>query len=334
MKLRTPIIIALSAVSIFGQSSNQPVSLLEDLRANRNIVEPQIAGTPLYVQSGRKDPVPMEMHTVRAKVSRGMATIEVAGDHSSFQIGETMPYMVVKLAAAPRPDRDMIIRLDSVNAKRTALLSIRPGGLTQPLPGKQAEIIFSKIGKSSYLVRPAAPLAPGEYCLTFGVSNDAFFFGIEPGAKDNEVEKPSTSDAVHTGDGATDKRLSTLATLLSQGLIGKADYDAKRAEILNPPALVPPTLEDRLRKLDDLLKQGSDCKAGIRKKAGGTLELAIGKIHMLAWRSSVAEFHGPADTEQRHDKIREALSPVLHSFLLGFFGRNAHDHRGKQRKQE
>lgn len=149
-----------------------------------------------------------------------------------------------------------MLRMDTVIGKRTALLSIGPGGLTQPMPGKLVVLEYKKFGQSSYIIRPVEPLRAGEYCLSFGNSNLAFLFGIEPGATDSPAETEPVTKEVEKQKDPNNERLKILNSLLAKGLIGKADYDTRKAEILNPPPEKPVTIEDRLRKLSDLLKKG------------------------------------------------------------------------------
>lgn len=251
----------------YAQKTEAPAgSYLETLLAGGKVPEPPDAAVPFYVEFGKPTAPNLEMHIIKPKVSRSMATGEVDGDRSSFRISEARPRFYVKLAVAPRQDRDMLILLDAVNGKRIVLLSIGPGGLTRPMPGKQIELEYKKYGQSSYLIRPVAPLRAGEYCLAFGDSNQASFFGIEPGATDApDATEPSAKETSKTDD-PNQERLKKLDALLAKGLIEKTDYDTRKEEILHPPAAKPVTVEDRLRKLDDLLKKGLIAKPEYDKK--------------------------------------------------------------------
>ena len=259
MRYWIPLLVALSVIgtnlSFAQQTEELPETYLGTILAGR-APEPPEEGSPFYVEFGKPTAPNLEMHVVKLKVSRSMATVAVDANRSPFRISETRPRFYVKLAVAPRQDRDMLVLLDAANGKRIALLSIRPGGLTQPMPGKQIELEYKKYGQSSYLIRPVAPLHAGEYCLTFGNSNRASFFGIEPGAQDSpEAREPLTKESGKTDD-PNQERVRKLEALLTKGLIEKADYDARKAEILNPPPTKPVTIEDRLKKLNDLLKKG------------------------------------------------------------------------------
>jgi hypothetical protein len=53
---------------------------------------------------------------------------------------------------------------------------------------------------------------------------------------------------------------------LAKGLIERADYDKRKEEILHPASAKPVTIEDRLKKLDDLIKKGLIAKPEYDKK--------------------------------------------------------------------
>lgn len=90
----------------------------------------------------------------------------------------------------------------------------------------------------------------------WGDSNRAGFFGIETGATDSpEVQELSAKGEDKVVD-PNQERLSKLNALLSKGLIDKSDYEARKAEILNPAPVKPITIEDRLKKLNELFKKG------------------------------------------------------------------------------
>jgi hypothetical protein len=269
MRYSIPLLVALAVsgtnITLAQKAEEAPGTFLENLLAGR-APEPPEAGIPFYAEFGKRTAPNPEMHVVKLKVSRSMATVEVDGDRSPFRISEARPRFYVKLAIAPRQDREMLVLLDAANGKRIALLSIRPGGLTQPMPGKQIEVEYKKYGQSSYLIRPIAPLRAGEYCLTFGDSNRASFFGIDPGAADSPGDSEPLAQEANKTDDPNQERVRKLDALLAQGLIEKADYDARKTEILNPPLVKPVTIEDRLKKLNELLKKGLITQPEYEKK--------------------------------------------------------------------
>jgi hypothetical protein len=228
--------------------------------------EPLTAGVPFYLQPGAQQALPLESQLLKLKAARGIATFELDPERSPVRIAETRPRFLVKLAAVPNQDTmDQLIILDTVNGKRTARLTVERG-FAQPMVGKQIEFEYKKFGQSSYLIRPKAPLRPGEYCFGFGISSMGYFFGIEPDAVDSAEDKaPPVTETSKTDDPNQD-RLKKLDALLAKGLIEKTDYDTRKEEILHPPAAKPVTVEDRLRKLDDLLKKGLIAKPEYDKK--------------------------------------------------------------------
>lgn len=232
----------------------------------QDMPEPQKAGVPFYLQPGAQQALALESQMVKVKAARGLATMELDPARSPVRISETRPRFLVKLAAVPNQDTmDQLIILDTVNGKRTARFTVL-GGLAQPMVGKQIEFEYKKFGRSSYLIRPLAPLRPGEYCFGFGVTSILYFFGIEQGAVDSTEDKALPVTETSKTDDPNQERLKKLDALLAKGLIEKADYDTRKEEILHPPAAKPVTTEDRLRKLDDLLKKGLIAKPEYDKK--------------------------------------------------------------------
>lgn len=228
--------------------------------------EPAEAGVAFYLQPGASQAVPLEKIMAKLRVSRKMVTLDFAPERSPLRISETQPTFIARLAVAPRLDRDMMMILDVVTGKRTALASIGPGGLTQPMPGKLVPLEYKKFGQSSYRIRPAAPLRPGEYLLTFGDSNLAYLFGVEPDAVASQDPPSAGAPPVPKEPDPNEERLKKLDALLAKRLIQKADYETRKEEILHPAAARPVTAEDRLKKLNDLLKKGLIAKPVYDKK--------------------------------------------------------------------
>jgi hypothetical protein len=196
-----------------------------------------------------------------------MAAADFKGPASSLRLASSRPTFTIRRSAAPEKSRDRLIWLDSVNGKRTMLMSRGPDGITGvPLPGKDFEMEYRQAGAGVYVLRPVAPLPPGEYCINFGRSKTTFLFGVDPGA--TAPEEPASEPSAGAGAASGDKR-RILDSLLQKGLITEADHRAKLAELEGPPAAPGP--EERLRRLDGLLKRGLISQPEYQKKRADIL---------------------------------------------------------------
>lgn len=227
-------------------------------------VEPTQVGVSYYYQRETKQLVPLEKFAATPKMVRSLLVVEFTPERSPVRLMETRPTFITKLTQAPRIERDIMLVLDTVGGKRTGLLSISPGGMPKPMPGKAVTLEYKKFGQTSYYIRPVAPLRPGEYCLTYGDSNLAYLFGVEANAIDSSP--PESAAASDEKLSPNEQRLKKLESLLTSGLITKGDYEARKADILNPPPPKPVTVEDRLRRLEDLLKKGLIGKPDYERK--------------------------------------------------------------------
>lgn len=233
-----------------------PFVFLNAAAAEPSIPQPPQAGILYYLHPETNKLLPLEQQTPAFRAVRAFIVADLQGPSSPVRVSSSRPTFVIRSTEQPDKDRNRLMLLDSVNGKRTIMMS-KSGA---PLPGKDFELEFRLTSPNVYAFRPLHPVAPGEYCLPFGKANLTFLFGIDPGATAPEEPSPEPSAAVAAPD---DKR-RILDTLLQKQLITQADYNAKLAEMAAPPAAPGP--EDRLRKLDELLKKGLISKPEYQKK--------------------------------------------------------------------
>jgi len=237
---------------------------IHSLFSQHTIPEPPLADTLYFLPPGKTELLALEQQTPILRAARSLAAADFQSPTSPFRISTTQPTFVIRRSAPPNKLIHKLMRLDSVSGKRTMLLTLGPGKVGIPLPGKDAELEYKTTTANTYLLRPIQPLTPGEYCISFGKSNLAFLFGIEPDAITPEEPAVEPRGATEPQPAPTDDRRKTLEILLQKKLITEADYRAKLAEIAAPPG--PPSVEDRLRKLDELLKKGLITKSDYQTK--------------------------------------------------------------------
>jgi plasmid stabilization system protein ParE len=74
----------------------------------------------------------------------------------------------------------------------------------------------------------------------------------------------------------------------------------------------------------------SPSRGSHRDRPSGSSGLVLPEILLL----TVAEFHQPTDCEQEEQKAAEAVSAVVQSLFIRFFGRDSHHHRREQREEK
>ena len=224
------------------------------------IPQPPEIGILYYLHPGTNKLLPLEQQTPTLRAVRAFLAADLQGPASPVRISSTRPTFVIRHAEQPDKTKNRLMLLDSVNGKRTIMMSQGPNKSGTPLPGKDFELEFRLTSPNTYAFRPVNHLAPGEYCLPFGKANLTFLFGVDPGATAPDEPSPEPSTAVAAPG---DKR-RILETLLQKQLITEADYKAKLAELDGPPAATGP--EERLRRLDSLLKRGLISQPEYQKK--------------------------------------------------------------------
>lgn len=255
----------LSFILIFASptAGQQNATLLEELLTGAAKPSLKEVAVPYYIPAARSEQLPLEKAKFQAKVSGGVITALINGERASLRIEESRPQFLVKLNVAPREERDVVLLLERAVGRRAAVMAIKPGGLTQPMPGKYMGLEYQEVGEKHYLLRPASSFKPGEYCLTFGDPNLTYCFGINEGAQESPDPVSTTAASAPSG-GDDNPRLVKLKSLLDKGLITKDDFDKRMKEISQPE--VEPSLADRLKRLDALLKQGLITKSEYEKK--------------------------------------------------------------------
>ena len=222
---------------------------------------PPEADVLFYLQPDGNRLMPLEQQTPSSfRAVKAFFVADFKAPVSPIRLSSSRPTFVIRRATPPDKRIDWLTLVDSVNGKRTVMLSLGPDKTAIPLPGKRVEMEYREAGTSTYSLRPVRPLAAGEYGFNFGKSNDVFLFGVDPGATAPEepAEEPRSVPAPQ------DEKRRILDSLLQKQLITETDYRAKIAELSAPP--VAPGPEDRLRKLDGLLKKGLISQPDYQKK--------------------------------------------------------------------
>jgi hypothetical protein len=142
-------------------------------------LEPEVLGAVFFIDSSKGALLALERQTGKVVAGFIRASVEIKGKRSPVRItGDAGQDFVVALPSGVDPSKFELFLMEAKKGRRRIVIStdkfftIKAGKASLPVTVK-------RYGQSSYMLTPARPLPPGEYCFSPSDSNDTFCFGID-----------------------------------------------------------------------------------------------------------------------------------------------------------
>lgn len=168
------------------------------------VKEPEYIGTFCWRDSATGEVTPLERQTGTVAMSvtamgfgGGESYIRVTGDRSPIRFKEGSDIEFAVLAASQSADPQQLAELFAIDVvdgeRRIPVMRVASMGLGARSAGDDNKIAINgtKYGKSSFLIKSAEPLGPGEYAFAGATTGVVFCFGVDgnPGSGRSRLER-------------------------------------------------------------------------------------------------------------------------------------------------